>query len=309
MFVRTFFRLALALSFLTLVACDDDDSNNTQDVRIAWDAILGDEPFESGVCVDGIGKEGVAINVSDLRFYVAEVEAKNTDGLWVPLTLSERAWQSDGVTLIDLADTETESGTAGMNNYMEGTLPKDDYSALRFMIGVPEELNHSDVQTANPPLNVGGMAWSWLSGRKFVRLEAKPCGEDAEDLDISGVPLHIGSTQCHGEDIAPEGCDNLNHAAIELPWTPGENLHFDLDALLGESDLYHRTEDTASLCMSDPDDDPDCAPIFDALGIAFDGNTPNQRVVTSSDTDITPHATGDAGSSDDGGHDDHHDHH
>lgn len=309
MYARISLLAILLFSLTCLAGCADDDAQKTQDVTIAWEAILGDQAFQSGVCVDGIGSGGVAINVSDLRFYVSEVQAQNTAGAWVPLTLAPRPWQGEGVTLIDLADTETESGTAGMNNYLQGTLPQDDYHALRFIIGVPAALNHSNVQTANPPLNVGGMDWSWLSGRKFLRLDATPCGDDAETTDVRRISLHIGSTQCRGEDIAPEGCDYLNHATIEVAWSPGQNLRFDLDALFAESDLYHPTEDTASLCMSDPDDHPDCGPIFDALGIPFGAKEGDQSVFTSIDAHIAPVASGEAAHGNNGDHDAHHDHH
>lgn len=309
MHVRTLLILTLLCSSFGWIACNDKDDSSAQEVTIAWEAILGDQTFQSGTCVDGIGSEGVAVNVSDLRFYVSDVEAQNSEGTWVQLSLSERSWQGDGVTLIDLADTETESGTAGMNNYIEGTLEEGEYNALRFTLGVPFDLNHSDFNAAHAPLNVGGMAWSWLAGRKFLRLDATPCGAGSEELDIKGISLHIGSTQCHGEIPNIEGCDHGNRSRIQLDWSPGENIVLDLDALFADSDIYHPTEETPSLCMADPSVDPDCAPIFAALGISWDDRTAEQRIFTSTDHEIHAHASGEADAGGDDGHDEHHDHH
>lgn len=305
MIFRSLALLLFLNALIAFTACNDD-KKASQPVTIAIEAILGDQEFQSGVCVDGIGREGQSLNVSDLRFYVSNVEAKSVNGDWAPLALSTRSWQGNGVTLIDLADTETESATVGLNNYIEGTLPEGHYDQLRFTLGVPFELNHSDFNVAEAPLNVGGMAWSWLGGRKFLRLDATPCGDSAENTDLNGVSLHIGSTECQGDIPDIQGCDKPNRSEITVDWTPGDNLTFDLDALFENTDVY----ETRSLCMTDPSVDPDCAPIFTALGIPFDNQSPAQRVFSSTDREIHAHATGDANEGDHGEDDhEHHDHH
>lgn len=306
--------VALGFLIVGLSSCANDAENprelNTQDVSIAFQAILGDADFESGTCVEGIGDNQRALNVSDLRFYIGDVEARRTDAdeTWESLQLHDRPWQGEGITLIDLADTETESGSAGVNNYINGQLPDGDYDRLRFTLGVPFELNHSDFAVAPTPLNVGGMSWSWRGGRKFLRFDAKPCGDTAADANVSGVALHIGSTLCQGDIMNITHCEHPNRSEIEFDWTPGNAVVFDIDALLQDLDVYENTEETEELCMSDPAD-PDCEAIHTALGIPFgDMTEPEQRVFSTTDDDVQAHATGDVGTGGEEEHD-HHEHH
>lgn len=301
--------LCLLIAGLTSCADDDDSESNgseSQEVSIVFNAILGDQDFESGSCIEGIGENQRALNVSDFRFYISDVEAHRSDGDWETLELNDRPWQGDGVTLIDLADTETESGSAGVNNYINGQLPDGDYDRLRFTFGVPFELNHSDFAVASAPLNVGAMSWSWQGGRKFLRFDAKPCGDAAADANVSGVALHIGSTLCQGEMTNITHCENPNRSEIELDWTPGNAVVFDIDALLDGLDVYENTEGTSELCMSDPDD-TDCEVIHTALGVPFgDITEPAQRVFSTTDDNLPTHATGDANTGDNGENHDHH---
>lgn len=314
---RILLPLLLALSFSALVACSDDtgtdtDTDKSQDVTIAFEAILGDEVFKANTCIDNVGTEKQSLNLHDLRFYISNLEAKSTEGEWVSIALNDRVWQSNGVSLIDLADSDVESGTESVNNFIDGTLPTQDYEQLRFTLGVPAELNHSDVLTADAPLNVGSMNWNWLSGRKFLRADAKPCGDTAEQTELVGVNLHIGSTHCPGDKGAPpeDVCESPNLSQITLDWKLGENIVFDLDALYANADIYYNTDGTPALCMGHPKDDPDCTPIFDALGIDYEENTPEQSVFSTTDKEIHAHASA-LGDEEDDEHDDHddHDHH
>ena len=76
--------------------------------------------------------------------------AAYTDGEW-----------SDGrVTLLDYEDGTKrcdESGNLLMNHQIKGSLPNGDYQAIRFRVGVPPELNHQDVTTADAPLNTSSI--------------------------------------------------------------------------------------------------------------------------------------------------------
>lgn len=291
----SFRALSLPLLFLAsasmLAACGDDAVQQLH-VQVPFGALLAQAPFEAGECADGVGTEGDAIAISDLRFYIADVHAQNDAGEWRPLQLSQRAWQGNGITLIDLSALEAESGTAGMNNYIDGHLPEDSYRRLRFTLGVPFEENHSNAATAEAPLNVGGMFWSWQGGRKFLRIDAQPCGDRVPESTPNSLALHLGSTGCEGEMTQISHCAQANRSIIELDWSPGQSVMFDLDALFAESNIYANTEETPSLCMSAPSD-PDCAPLFGALGLPFGSeHVSAQRSFIVSDQSIAPHATG-----------------
>lgn len=295
----------IAATSLALTACDSDDTppNTTpgagEAFSIPFSAVFGDADFESGVCVDGVGNNDASIAFYDLRFYVSDVEAEDADGEWVPLAQEALGWQDERVTLIDLADSDEGGGTAGMNNHIRGTLPDGEYQRLRFIVGVPAELNHSNAAVATAPLNVGSMDWSWQAGRKFLRLDGKECGDAVEDAPAS-VSLHLGSTGCEGEIGDISSCTYENRAYVELDWKIGDSITLDLDSLLQESTL-------PASCMAEVRK-ADCGPLFAALGLAYESedgllSSVPQRAFYASDALVEPHTT-DAGGDD--GMDDHH---
>ncbi|MBX9851532.1 MAG: hypothetical protein K2X86_07205 [Cytophagaceae bacterium] len=54
-------------------------------------------------------------------------------------------------------------------------MPVGNYTDIRFNIGVPRNINHSDPSLAPPPLDLGkgGMFWEWNSGYIFFLAEGK----------------------------------------------------------------------------------------------------------------------------------------
>lgn len=305
----TLLAFLLAAPALVLSACSDDDTPSDTDppageaFSIPFGAVLGDADFESGACIEGLGANNASAAFYDLRFYVADVEAQNSEGAWIPFAKDARPWQSEGVTLIDLADSEEESGTAGMNNHLLGALPDGEYQRLRFTVGVPAAQNHSVYASAPSPLNIGSMAWSWQAGRKFMRLDGKECGDALEGAPAS-VTLHLGSTQCEGEIGDIVRCEYDNRVSVELDWTIGDSITLDLDSLLQDSVF-------PGFCMAGAGD-IGCEPFFTALGLDFvseDELLPSdpQRVFYASDRQIEPF-TSDAsgGNNDDGGGHHHH---
>jgi hypothetical protein len=108
-------------------------------------------------------------------------------GKQVPITLDHNDWQYANVTLLDFENkTGNCKGTPEMNDVITGSVPPGRYKGLVFTVGVPnvakdEEgkdifLNHSNVATASPPLDLQAISWSWQAGRRFMRFEIEPEG-------------------------------------------------------------------------------------------------------------------------------------
>ncbi|MFW6052206.1 MAG: MbnP family copper-binding protein [Myxococcota bacterium] len=258
--------LALAVLATGWVAgCGDDD----EPVTIAFEAAVGDESFQCGQTYEGLGATGSDFTARDLRLYVHDVALLDAEGEPVAVNVDDDGqYQHAGVTLLDLAD-----GGPGCNDGEEthtevtGSAPPGEYTGLRFTVGVPFELNHDDVGTAPPPLNINQMFWNWLHGRIFVRV-------DGSTEDLPGFRAHIGSTACQGDNVQTPAtsCDNENRPEVELtgfdPRT--EPVVVDLAGLLEGMDLTSNTPDTAEGCRAEPND-PDCEPLFHNLGLPWDG--------------------------------------
>jgi len=139
---------------------------------------------------------------------------------------SDEAWQV-------LLDTELKSG-----------------QTLSFDIGVPFELNHLNPLTAEKPLNVSEMFWSWQLGHKFLRFDS------AQEFSF-----HLGSTGCKSPSRlrpAQQECSYPNRYRFIIDnFKPEKPIVFDLDRLLAQ---VNKTQS----CMSEQDSQV-CKQLFSNL--------------------------------------------
>ena len=102
---------------------------------------------------------GQRVSVSRCDLLLSGVALKKADGQWLGLP----AWSA------------YLSMGAGRNAFALKEAPKGRYSALRFHVGLPPEMNNADASSHAPdhPLNplVNGLHWSWLGGYVFLALE------------------------------------------------------------------------------------------------------------------------------------------
>lgn len=198
------------------------------------------------------------VELSDLRFFVSELEFLLADGSRVPTELAGNGrWQAKEVALVDLEDASAScfNGTPDTNDTLLARVPETDYRGLRFVVGVPFAMNHADPLSASAPLDDTSMHWHWRSGYKFLRAGARR--PDGRFL------LHLGSAGCEGTVPEIRGCRYPNRITVELEdWQPGMTIAVDLQSLLRErgsspGDIH---------CESSPAD-PDCRALMPALGL------------------------------------------
>ena len=239
-----------------------------QQVHIPFHGVVGAAPFACGQSYDGLGTTASRLTPADFRFYLSNIRLVDSSGQEAPITLDQDGtWQKDTVALLDFEDKSgpCSAGTAATNGTVSGSVPAGSYTALRFDLGLPDDIDHQDASVALPPLNVSGLFWSWQSGYKFLRTEGVTTGQK------DGYNVHIGSTGCVRDGATGAvTCANKDRAAVELTgFDPDRSVVVaDLKPLLAGSDIDTNTDGTAPGCMSEPTD-PDCVPIFHALGLAF----------------------------------------
>jgi uncharacterized repeat protein (TIGR04052 family) len=292
---------ATALFFVPLLAAQSVAGTLPQKpVAVRFAGVLGQKPFVCGERYVLDADRSVTVTPSDLRFYVANVELMDASGKSTSITLDQDGiWQYRNIALIDLEDGKggCRNGNAAMHTTLTGTAPAGSYTGIRFTVGLPFELGHLDPVTSPAPLNFTAMSWVWQTGFKFIRAELLFENEGARDsavtgsqssaearsaagmnssgshMRIKGLPIHIGSTGCVSatKTSAPDKeCAHPNRANVLLAnFDPDhDTVIFDFDRLLSGSNITQNTPNTAPGCMSGPDD-PDCAPIFHALGLPF----------------------------------------
>lgn len=259
-------------------------------------ATLNGAAADCNKVLTGLGPAGQhSIGVSDLRFYVSNVQFKNSDGESVALTLDDNEFQRNdptgAVALIDLTGNSEGTcaksaiafaeGTARTNNALRGMTVVDDVASISFDIGVPQAVMKSVIAASTPesaPSPLNEMYWNWASGyRHFV---FNFVVKDATQTSGGGY-LHVGSRNC-----GPMGGRALtDRASCEFVNTP--RLSFDnfqigrnkvvveLSALLAGLDFISPIYDAnfneigqgvGAECHSSPTQ-PDCASIFPNLGL------------------------------------------
>jgi len=270
--------LALTIaSAAALAACGGGSEDTTpRQLSLDFAAYAGTTPVKCGTAVAGLGSGAVEAQLKDLRFYVSNVRLVRADGTDVALTLTANDdWNltkgTDSVTLIDLEDAtgSCAGGTTATNPSVKGTVPAGDYVGLKLTLGVPFALNHSDYATATKPLDVGAMAWSWQSGRKFAKIEVTDPAGATGTWTAKTFNVHLGSTGCTGNPASGETvkclAPNRSEVAIAAFNPSTQKLAVDIKALLADTNVTINQAGAAG-CMSGGTD-PECLNVFKALGV------------------------------------------
>lgn len=230
------------------------------DLRIYFDAKVGQAPFACAQRFQGVGFSKREIDPVDFRFYVHDLRLLDLQGREVPVSIPDREiWQGQGVALLDFENDAGGcrfGGDPGLNDLVTGSVPFGTYRGLRFRLGVPKSLNHQDPLTLGALFQSGGMQWNWLTGFKFLAIEFRS-GES------SGL-LHIGSRACTGGGPQAVECSKGNLAEVFLPdFVPGRSrIAADLGAVFANSDLS-----VDQICHSDGER---CAPMFAQAGLSWE---------------------------------------
>jgi cytochrome c peroxidase len=152
------------------------------------------------------GKE--IFSVSRLSYLVSGLALQRPDGSWVEPEF-EAAWL-DAVKRRDSLRVEN--------------VPRGKYVALRFAIGLPEEINTADPASfpAGHPLNpaINKLHWSWQGGYIFLAIEGHYRGAG----DRRGYALHFARTVNRTMVNLPVG--------LELNSATGIDIDFDVTSLL-----------------------------------------------------------------------------
>jgi uncharacterized repeat protein (TIGR04052 family) len=236
-------------------------------ITLRFKAVVGSQAFDCWTNYAVPGKSGVTFTPMDFRFYVQDVRLIARGGGEVPVELDARApAQSPDVALVDLAADEgtcVSFNASGTNLTVTGRVPAGDYAAVVFTTSVPEELNHQDIATSEPPLNDPTMYWAWASGYRFVSAMLSATVANANQAPQTGV--HIGAVGCTGSQSAGFTCSQPNRNRVRLDGfdIDKSTIVADFGAVIAELDL--------SVSHQCHGGEPECAPAFTAFGLGRDG--------------------------------------
>lgn len=233
-----------------------------------WDLPV-EIPFQAAWDGKPIACSGTLPALTDLRFYVMNPRLIDEEGGEHDVRFAnEFEWENDAVALIDL-ETGSGSCAAGSPEVYDrviGVARAGAYRGLRFTVGVPFRINHSDPRNAGPPLDRADMHGGSVSGYRFLRAGVAADGSTFE--------VHLGSTGCDGSVGYVTGCKYPNRVEVFLPdFVPGNGVTVNLDGLLGADGL----EGTRERCVSGPPEDGSCHTAYAALGLDVETGLPTGR--------------------------------
>lgn len=275
----------------TLAALGGVDEATAKDapVVITFGLMADGKEVGCGAPLANLGAGHLQAKLREARFYVYGVKLVDAKGARTPVALTQNEWQYGDVALLDFKDPRggnapCTEGNPAKNITISGTAPRRAYVGLEFSVGAPIEtivdgkavpINHSNVETAPPPLDIAGMSWNWQAGRRFLTIEVDPPSPviKPDGSKTRTWMVHLGSTGCKGNPATGEivSCAHENRFTVALdrfdPKT--QRVEFDLSRLFENSDLL-ADKGGAVGCMSGPDD-PECPAVFSALGLNLTG--------------------------------------
>lgn len=213
---------SLLILAIVLFGCKKDEENNevtsgkvSVDVRATWDGaslVIGDTYTNSF---------GHPMRVEQFKSYITGIKAVKADGSTVKISDAE---------LVNFENTNT----------FTATLPAGNYTALRFAIGVPADINTGTDPASYPndsPLSISGaqgMFWTWNSGYIFVKFEGKTAFDANATTLNQPYAFHIGTDNFYAEH---------DHA---INFTIGESTA-NLDITFEAEKFLNGTDDTIDL--------------------------------------------------------------
>ena len=226
----------IASASLIMTACGggSSSSNTTpvdptpteQKLTIPFQAVAGTTAIDCAANLSLLGTTADGGTISDCAFYVHDIKFSTTDGKTITTTLEDNTFQDPqyGVALLDFQNKA--DSCAGLDKptnkqvTLKATVDPSKINGISFSVGVPATANHHNASTSRSPYNRSGLAWSWQSGHKFMRLDVKPTQQvtKADGTKTATFNFHLGSTGCSGDPVTGQvvSCTAPNRPVISL---------------------------------------------------------------------------------------------
>lgn len=237
--------------------------------------------------------QNYSIGVSDLRFFVSNIQFFDTSGTTITTTLDDTNFQlnheAGTVALIDFTSTEpstycaqAQEGTARTNTVITGSSSSDAIASISFDIGVPQSLMKAVIAATDnlndTPSPLSELYWSWASGYRHFVMNFTTMDTTHTDM-VENSGLHIGSRDCGGATKAlsdQDECGLLNTPKVLLNnFNPADDIiTVDVAAILNNAKNTDFTMgDNFGLQCHSAATQAACASLFPNFGLNLDAGT------------------------------------
>ena len=187
--MRVFLKLVLTVVFGSFVlgffGCDetvDPIPDNTETIVLTIDHFFKGEPLELNKIYKG--PQNRDLWITKKKYYLSNITATTENG------------ESELIKDVALITVGTNEGSMTI----VGKIPKGQYLAISFDLGVREDLNLKDPATYNKdhPLSVfNNMYWSWSTQYIFSKIE----GHEILNGDTASFVIHTGTQSLYRPNI------------------------------------------------------------------------------------------------------------
>ncbi|MBP1840674.1 MbnP family protein [Formosa algae] len=223
----------LVCASLSILSCSDDDMPVANEVTLEFTntfsgttIVLGDDTSTEATV--NTSDQGQVHHFAELKYVISNIRLIKTDGTEIPYNINNL---DTGATVVDQSKKETLQ-------YVLSDIPTDEYSQIKFGLGVRSDLNTLDEVSfpefyATAGANDTEMHWEWGTGYRFTKIEG------FYDTDNKELSFHSGSTLEGEEGSYTQGVDAYRDITLDLPTTavvgsngPTIKIEADFDYLL-----------------------------------------------------------------------------
>lgn len=199
-----------------ITSCSSEEMIDTKEVTLSFvntfgatEIVLGDALSTEATV--HTSNHGQTHKFSELKYVVSNIRLIKSNGSEVPYFTNDL---DKGAFVVDQSDLSSLK-------YVLQNIPTENYTQIKFGLGVRKELNVLDEERfpefyRNAGENNTQMMWEWGTGYRFTKIEG------VYGADLQTLSIHTGSTLESSDDddsILVQGVDAYRDIVLDLPTT------------------------------------------------------------------------------------------
>lgn len=218
---NNFLPIYIFVSFLLFISCKKDDVqlSPTGQIILDFDPKFGDQAFDFDV--DFTLNNGENIRFSEFKYFISNIEFVKDD------VVTYRVPTDETYFLINNKKVDSRK-------LLLSDIPVDEYTEIRFIVGVDSLMNTKDISDRPSALDVAGTAegmyWSWNSGYIFMIVEGS---HQLADSSTQALKYHVGGFGGYNtptiNNIKPVSVNRANFAPIPVRNDKVSDVHIMVD--------------------------------------------------------------------------------
>lgn len=170
--------LAILFVFNSCKKDEETSAATTGQITLDFDPRFGENPFDFDV--NYVLDNGEVVKFSEFKYFISNIEFVKDEKVVYKVPQNE--------TYFFINNKKIDSRKLLISN-----VPVDEYTEIRFVVGVDSLMNTKDIEDRPSSLDVGGeaegMYWSWNNGYIFLKVEGTHTPREGDPVALK---YHIG---------------------------------------------------------------------------------------------------------------------